>query len=128
MSSLFKVSFDENDGVAKVVMSGKATHEEHLAARDEASRICKEKNCSKLMVDLSNLDTEYSSTMDCFSFGTSFADKLPYVQIAYVLPKENKSASDVWFTTTVQKNRGVNCKEFKNIEEAGKWLLEKNNL
>ena len=58
MSSLYKVFFDESDRIVKVVMSGKATHEDHLAARNEASHLCGEKNCSKLMVDLSNLDTK----------------------------------------------------------------------
>lgn len=125
MFGLYNVSFDENDRIVKAVVSGKPTHEDHLAARKEASRLCSEKKCSKLMVDLSNLDTEHSSTMDCFSFGASFADELPHIQVAYILPKEKKSASDVWFTTTVQKNRGINCKEFEDINEARRWLLEK---
>ena len=36
MSGLYKVFFDESDRIVKVVVSGKATHEDHLAARNEA--------------------------------------------------------------------------------------------
>jgi hypothetical protein len=122
----YEVSYDEQNNTVLVQVSGKATHEEHLSARKEAFRLCKENHCSAILVDLLNLDTEKSSTPGCFEFGEALAqgNVSPSTRIANVLPKEPKSADDVKFITTVATNRGRITASFDSIEQAKQWLLE----
>lgn len=122
----YKVSYDEQNHIVLVQVSGKATHEEHLSAQKEAFRLCKENKCSGILVDLLNLDTEKSSTFGCFSFGESLArgDIPPTTRIAHVLPSDPKSVEDVEFTTTVAANRGRITALFNTLDEAKQWLLD----
>ena len=119
------VSFDQQNGIVKIQISGESTKEDHYAARDEALRMCQEKRCSKLLVDLRKLNTKRFSVIGCFSFGESVSMKSPDVQIAHVLPKDTKSREDVKFTSTVEANRGKSTGEFETIEEAKNWLLQR---
>lgn len=105
-------------------MVGSVTHEEHCAAREEAVRLCKSNECSKLLVDLRELCTDRSSTLSCFLFGESLAKEPQYLCIAHVLPKDPTSAKDIKFTSTVEANRGKSTREFESIAEAERWLLE----
>jgi hypothetical protein len=120
----YKVSFDETDRIIKVQVFGLAAHADHCAARDEAWKFCRENECPRILVDLRKLNTERSSTVDCFSFGQSLAQSSPGVRFALVMPKQAKSKQDVKFTTTVEANRGVQVQTFDTIEEARKWLLK----
>lgn len=121
----YAISFEMPDMIVTVRVSGEASHDEHYAARDEAMRVCQEKHCSKLLVDLRELNTAHSSIIDCFSFGESLAQIAISLSIAHVLPKDAKSKADVRFTSTVEANRGITSREFETIDEARKWLLEK---
>jgi hypothetical protein len=117
------VSFDEEKGIIMIRVIGSATHEDHCAVRNEAVRLCKSSRCSKLLVDLRELTTERSSTMDCFSFGESVASVPQHFRVAHVLPRDAKSAGDVRFTSIVEANRGKITREFGSIEEAEQWLI-----
>ncbi len=123
----YKVSYDEENRIVLVRVFGKATHEEHLSAQREAFRLCRENNCSRMLVDLLKLNTEKSSTPGCFDFGESLArgDISPATRIAHVLPKDDsKSIEDVRFTATVAANRGRITGLFDSIEQAKQWLLD----
>lgn len=122
----YKVSYDEQNNIVLVQVSGKATHEEHLSARKEAFRLCRKNDCSAILVDLLNLDTEKSSTTGCFEFGEALAhgDISPTTHIAHVLPNDLKSVEDVKFTATVAANRGRITASFDSAEQAKQWLLE----
>jgi len=122
----FIISFDPNDGIVTAKVSGKATHDEHYAARDEALRICRENDCINLLVDLRELLTDRSSAMDCFAFGESFAQMSPKARIAHVLPIDAKSREDVKFTSDVCANRGLLTREFETVDQARSWLLAAN--
>lgn len=119
----YKVFIDKDNALVNVSISGKATNANHLAARDEVLRMCKEGGCLKLLVDLSDLDTEGISTTNCFEFGESFARVMPRIMVASILPKDTKSRQDVRFTSTVASNRGLIAREFDTDEEAKDWLL-----
>ena len=121
----YSVRFDEDAGIVVVRVAGDATHEDHCAAQQEAVRLCQEHKCSNLLVDLRDLSTRHSSTISCFSFGESLAAAPLNLRVAHVLPEDARSAGDVRFTSTVVANRGMPTGEFKNIEEARRWLLEK---
>ncbi|HUI92077.1 MAG TPA: hypothetical protein VLX68_07510 [Chitinivibrionales bacterium] len=120
----FSISYDPNDGIVCVQISGDATHEAYCGFRDEALRMYREKSCSCLLVDLRNLVTSKSSILTCFDFGQSFAHVLPHLRIAHVLPEDEKSRNDVVFTSTVGANRGLISKEFMTVEEAKQWQME----
>jgi hypothetical protein len=121
----YKVSYDKQNNVVLVYVSGRVTHEEHLSARNDAFRLCKENKCSSMLVDLLHLNTEKSSVTGCFEFGESLArgDILPATRIAHVLPTDPKSIEDVKFTTTVAANRGRITALFETLEQAMQWLL-----
>jgi hypothetical protein len=128
MKELWKVTFDEEAGSVVVRVAGKAAHADHEAAREEAVRLCREKKCPRLLVDLRDLTTTRSSTLDCYSFGESLAKTQPSLRIAHVLPTDARSANDVRFTSNVAANRGKLTGEFNSIEEARQWLLQNNNI
>jgi anti-anti-sigma regulatory factor len=123
MSTLYKVLFDEKNNIVTVRVSGEATHEIHCAALDEALKVCQDNNCSKLLIDLRDLNTIKSSTMQCFSFGEAIAERSRGLCLAHVLPEGTHSREDVRFTATVEANRGVVTREFQDIDEARIWLI-----
>ena len=120
----YEVSFDKIDRIVEVRVSGLATHDDHCAARDEALRLGQENRCSRLLVDLRELDTTRSSAMDCFTFGETLARSSPGVRLAHVLPKEARSREAVRFTSIVEANRGGLVREFDSFDEAREWLLD----
>ena len=121
---LYRVSFDEDEAIVRVRMVGKASHEDHCAAQDDAVQLCLDKKCQKLLVDLRELSTELSSTASCILFAESLA-KAQQLRIANVLPVDSKSAEDVRFVSTITSFHGHSAKVFSNMEEARQWLLQK---
>ena len=128
MSKTYSLSFDETDVIITVKVSGTPTHEDHCVVRDEALQLCRDKHCSKLLVDLRELNTQQSSTMNCYAFGESLARLFPGICIAHVLPVSIKSKKDIKFTSTVEANRGAITGDFEDIVKAREWLLEKHGL
>jgi len=118
----YSVSFDSERNIVNVCVSGLASKEDHFAARDEALLLCKENNCTKLLVDLHELNTSNISTLGCFKFGERLAETSPTVQIAHILPIDNRAKMDVKFTADVEANRGRPNGVFETIEEARRWL------
>jgi hypothetical protein len=123
MTKLYSVSFDEERQIIRVRVIGSATHADHCAALDEAVTLCERNRCSKLLVDLRELSTELSSTMNCFDFGELLARTPQYLHIAHVLPADTSSAEDVSFISNVEANRGKETREFHSIQQAEQWLL-----
>jgi hypothetical protein len=120
----YSVSFDDKDGIVYVTISGPAVKDDHYAARDEAFQLCQDNTCSRLLVDLRDLDARAVSVMGCFTFGEALAKSSLHLRIAHVLPTDTKSAAHVIFTSTVEANRGKSTGEFKTIEKARQWLLD----
>jgi hypothetical protein len=127
MKMPYEVSFDEQDEIVLLRASGLVTHEEHTAARRQAAQLCRENKSSKILADLRKLDTEKSSTLNCFDYGESLAQENISLStlIAIVLPTDLGSSEDIEFVATVAANRGRAPLLFKTIEEAKQWLLEK---
>ena len=119
----YSVSLNKDDGFINVRVSSNATHEEHCAAYDEALRLCQENMCSKILVDLRELDTCQSSKVECFLFGEWVAGSSKCLRIAHVMPTNKKSKEDVEFTATVEENRGVITGIFGTVDKAKKWLM-----
>jgi hypothetical protein len=118
----FTVSFDPDTEIVMVKVSGRVSPQVHHAARSEALRVSRENNSLKFLVDLSELNTEDSSVMDCFAFGESFPLLSPMACIAHVLPTDEKSKKDVRFTSDVSANRGLLTGDFETVDQAKSWL------
>lgn len=119
----YNVSYDNNDKIVIVRISNIATIDDHFAARDKAFHLCKENKSSLILVDLRDMTFNDMTTLDCFTFGESFAKPFIGLRIAHIMPKDAKSRSDVRFASTVESNRGNLTGEFETFEEAKKWLL-----
>jgi len=121
----YEVSFDEQDEIVQLRAFGLVTHEEHDAARRQAAQLCRENKSSKILSDLRELDTEKSSTLNCFDYGEALAqENIPHsTRIAIVLPTDPDSTKDIQFVATVAANRGRVPLQFKTVEEAKQWLL-----
>ena len=65
-------------------------------------------------------------TLQWFDFGASYRQAgIPTsTRIAHVLPRDPVKRSNIRFVTTVAFNRGVGAKEFDDVDEACRWLLE----
>lgn len=121
----FYTSYDSDQGIVTVRFGDRTTRRDHYSARDEALRLCREHDCSLILVDLRNLDTHHYTVAGLFRFGESAAGVLRGLWIAHVLPSDIHSREDVVFTTSVASNRGALMAQFDNVEEATQWLLSK---
>ena len=122
----YKVSYDEQNKIVVARVFGVATPEDHGSAQEESFRLCREKNSLRVLVDLKDLDTRLSTTLSSFGSGerTAEADIPALTRIAYITPKDPKSAEDLKFATTVAANRGRIIRLFDSAEQAQQWLLE----
>jgi hypothetical protein len=124
-STHHRVFFEEKEATVQVELSGDAGHEDHCTARDEALRMCADKNTTRLLVDLRDLNTVRSNVTQCFAFGESLASGAQGIRLALVLPANADSKMDVEYTTSVATNQGATTRNFETVEAASKWLLEK---
>jgi len=122
----YVVSVDETDEnvIVSVRVFGLAAHDDHFSARDEAFRVCQEKHCSRLLVDLSELNTAQSNLMDCYDFGKSLVRAPQGLRVAHINPRDIKSREHVMITALVAANLGVNGKHFEKRDEARAWLIK----
>jgi hypothetical protein len=73
----YAVSFNDEDGIVYVTVSGHTVKDDHYAVRDEAFRLCREHACSKLLVDLRDFDASEFSITRIFAFGEALANHPP---------------------------------------------------
>jgi hypothetical protein len=118
------VEYDKKNKIVILQFSGDFNKKEHFSARDEASELCKENKCSKLLVDLSNLKVKNLSVFGCFEFGESVAKLFRCKKIAHVLPPDTKTKEDIDFICTVESNRFGWVEKFENMNKAIEWLIE----
>jgi hypothetical protein len=119
----FQVSYDSDDQIIILRVSGDIPDEEHYTARAEAIRLCRENHCGRMLVDLRELSTTQITVSNSYAFGKSVAEEISSLKLAHVLPQDSKASADVLFTSTVEANRGVNVRQFGSMEEARNWLL-----
>jgi hypothetical protein len=120
----YDISYDEKEGIVNIHFYGIDTKDDHYSALNEACQLCLENNCKKLLVDLREVDIKPTmrTAFGCFQFGESVSKKMLGFKIAHVLPEIESEVSDIMFISNVEFNRGVNSKEFNNLEDAKKWL------
>ena len=119
----YKVSFHKKDGIVYVKFLGSAVKEDHYAAFEAACQLCKDRSCSRLIVDFSDVRESTLSTLESFTFGEVVANTPRHLYIAHVLPKHAQARENVNFASTVEANRGKATGEFDTVEQARQWLL-----
>ena len=113
------IIFDAEHEFVDVRVSVESTREDRSTLRDIALQLCKEKNCSRLLVDLRKMNpSTVSTTMQSCRFGEELAKKSRGIYIAHVLGNDNKTNDKAYFASTVATNRGASTMEFNSIEEA----------
>lgn len=120
----YHASYNDENEVVKLQIIGLDKKEDHYKALKEVCQLCKDNNCSNLLVDLRKMDEKTRDGFGCFNFGMAVVNKLRRIKIAHVYPSNLKSRGDVRFISTVEQNRGVITNEFNTIEEALKWFKE----
>ncbi|MBN2210400.1 MAG: hypothetical protein JW709_03310 [Sedimentisphaerales bacterium] len=125
----YEISADDDNQIVIARVFGRATRDDHHAAREAIARVCAEKQFWRALVNLQDLQTEgVVTTAGAFDFGKEVADdvRLKGVRMAHVLPRNDDSRNDVTFAVTVAANRGGVIGKFNTIKEARKWLLRDN--
>ena len=119
----YTIDYDKKMNIVVLKHHGIAVPEDHYNAKNEVQRMCREKNCSRLLVDLRDLTGEKVTIIGCYEFGENLAEKLRNIKIANVLPEESAFTEEVSFISTVAVNRGVTIEVFKDADLALKWLM-----
>jgi hypothetical protein len=119
----YSVAFDEEHDIVVATVSGEASDDDHKSAFSESVEMCRNRSCSRLLVDLRTLRTAHLNTVSCFNFGEQAAKLASSLRLAHVLPVDPGSREDVVFTSTVQANRGIQTRDFDSIEDAKQWLF-----
>ena len=122
----YEVEVDEENAIVVVRVWGSATRGDHLAARNEAAKLCDKFKLKKLMIDLQDLKTGKGISMiGCFRFGESLTQGLlpNDIRIAHVMPADKKAYQAVEFAATVAQNRGGAVKDFATSSDAKQWLV-----
>ena len=124
MPYVVSVEGTDANAIVSVRVFGLAAHDDQFSARDEAFRVCKERHCSRLLVDLSELNAAQTNFMDCYDFGKSLAQAPFGLRLAHINPTDIKSREHVMFTALVAANLGMNGKDFEKKDEARTWLTK----
>ena len=122
----FEIGIDRDNQTVIARVSGRAAHEEHKKAREEAARSCIDNGFKRLLVDLRNANTADITADLAFEFGGLLAsdERLKDVRTAHVMPKEYVSRIDVDFATCIAEIKGKATSKFIILEEAIQWLKE----
>ena len=121
----YVVETDRDNQTIIARVSGRATHDEHRAAREKAAQSCFDNGFKRLLVDLRNVDTTGVSTPEStFEFGELLAGdaRLKNIRIAHLMPKQLLSRIDVDFVASIAEIRGKTTGRFATPEDAMQWL------
>jgi len=116
---------NEEDGIVVVRVWGNASREEHLSARKSVVDVFKSGGYKRLVVDLSDVDTQGITTPErCREIGRYLAGEEVFkdVRMAHVLPKNFLSSLDIQFVGATAAIRGKSIGEFATLEEAKEWV------
>ena len=119
----FEIGIDRDNQTVIARVSGRAAHEEHKMAREEAAKSCIDNGFKRLLVDLRSADTADITADLAFEFGGLLASDED-VRIAHVMPKELISRIDVDFAVAIAEIKGKNAGRFATFEDAMQWLIE----
>lgn len=117
-------TFQIEEEILIVKVSGQFTLKAALDVRDKAVRILREKQINRKILDIQEADLDVSVT-DVYSFFRSFYAAYPVnFRHAYVTSAENYYPEIIAFCKTVAQNQGINVKWFTDIDEARAWLMK----
>jgi len=121
----YEITVDEPHASVEIRFHGETRHSEHIAARDELLKICRDRGIERILVDAREIEIRGEpSMMEIFDFGASWVEKKQgtRVLLAGVFPRDARTRGELIFGDTVALNRGFYTRGFQDIEEARRWL------
>jgi hypothetical protein len=117
------VEIEEKPGYLKATVTGKNSREAVGAYLKQVREECQRHNCYRILID-EQLEGPRLSTMEVFSIASQGSiDALGVFEaIAYVDAEMGNMGE---FAETVAINRGMPVAIFDNVENAERWLLER---
>lgn len=120
----YEISYiDESDTVV-LRYQGETNAAEHIEGRCKVIRMCREKDTTRALVILGNINLHESLTKPELKLIADSIDKdlAANIVFAVVLPDSILSQNEVYFPIYIMKNKGINVMTFYNEEDAMKWL------
>lgn len=118
----YNLKIEKNEGYLEARVSGKRTRDTVSILTDEIARTCIEAHCSRILVDVRELegflkvyDSHYIVTQDFPKLRNKGIKKVVIVDRAVPGIRE-------WFMETVAVNRGFNLRVFADRKAALEWL------
>jgi len=126
MDSALHVTILEERRFVRVRMAGPWTIDEICSQPEALLAECTVRKQKLLLIDFTELDRQPVTTLERYKLGMSthvFSGKLERIAVAarpdFIDPER--------FGERVARNRGVNIRVFDDLENARRWLLEKDN-
>jgi hypothetical protein len=118
-----RIEILEDEGVVKIISTGKIEAKDMESSRLMASEICKNSNISKILVDATG-HTDRFSLFEAY-FHAQALSKDRYLKIAkHAIVYSKINNNDFEFLETTASNRSIMLKIFPTEAEAMLWLNE----
>ena len=122
----YEILIDEKKRILELKVSGQTDFAENNKSRQEVLNLCKEKNISKILVNMTGATVnEDFSVPELAKFGSTWKESainFDY-KFACIYPKNYTARDSIGFAATVSANNGLKIKLFNNSDEGRSWLL-----
>lgn len=119
-----EIRYEEHDDFLRIKYAGYENIDEFFYSIEKALKICQEKNYSKVILDVIDVDFTFVSGMNKYHAGEKIAKLSRHhepIKVAVVGPKKYYDG----FVDNVATNRGALIKMFTETNNALHWLREK---
>jgi hypothetical protein len=121
----YVLNLEDKGGYLEAIPRGKRTRETVSALTEEIAKACIEVHCSKILVDVKELEG-LLKVLDSYNIVTQDFRKLRGKGIQKVAIVDQAAPGlGGWFIETVAVNRGFNLRVFSDRKLALEWLLGK---
>jgi hypothetical protein len=106
-----------------VVVTGNNTPDVVRSYLREVQQLCANRGCTALLIE-ENLDGPGMPVGEIYGIVSESSDYpiARLLKVAFVNLNMEHSTSNVRFAETVARNRGVNIRAFRNVQDAQAWL------
>jgi len=115
------IEYISKNGYVSLILKGEVTAGDLATVRKEAASLLSEHNCSRLLVDATELARMQSIVEDFEFVSRNLSYFPPPVRIAEIANEQY--LEHMQFVEDVSQNRGIDFKVFTDRDEAIGWLL-----
>ena len=120
----YRLDVVEKPSYLHVTVTGPHSAENARQFLAEINDICVRRDCDELLIEL-NVTGPSLPTGTIFDVVSERSQRaLRYRRIAYVDASTERDLDNLRFVETVAKNRGVNIRFFRKVDEAENWMRE----